>query len=236
MAEEQQDTERTKGETMLAATSMLKAPKARTAMKVLPRTIEWENLFIIAGFALVGLVVGLTLFDRSQLQAILSTIVLFGVFGFILPSLTPLKGESILTWVGLQAKNTTAQRVKINGRRVKMYIGTYPLKRSALGPTRILPEGGNVRAYSYDERGYPQMTTTKSNPQLEEQRRLRDKQRKRPALKPATTLDDQRRRRSLVSARNEQQMKAAPRIPQAGEKRKSRVELNKKIKLKQRRK
>lgn len=234
MAEEntQEQGDRTQGDAMLVATSMLKPPKARTAMKVLPRTIAWENLFIIVACALIGLLIGLRVFGVDNLQAVLSTVVVTGALGFILPSLSPLEGESILTWFGLQAKSTTARRVNINGRRVKMYIGTYPLKRAALGATRITPAGGNVKAYAYDERGYPQMTTTKANAQLEEQRRLRTNK-SQQQLRPSTRLESPSPgRRSLVKGRKEQQAKAAPRLPQAGEKRKSRVELNKKIKLK----
>lgn len=222
-----------KGEAMLVATSMLKPPKARTAMKILPRTIAWENLFIILACALIGLVIGLRIFGGENVQAVMSTVVLAGAVGFLLPSLSPLKDESILMWFGLQAKEATARRVTINGRRVKMYIGTYPLKRVALGSTQILPSGGNVKAYSYDERGYPQMTTSrKGNTQLAEQKKLRQaKQRK--ELRPSATLEvPTKRRLSLTAARKEQQGKAKPRLPQAGEKRKSQLPMNKKLKLK----
>lgn len=232
MAEENTETkERAEGDAMLVATTMLKAPKARTAMKVLPRTIEWENLFLIGALTVVGLIVGAALF-KGALQPTLTSGVVAGVLGFILPSLSPLPGESIVTWLGLQVKDTASKRVTINGRRAKMYVGTYPLKRVALGHTRLLPAGGDVKAYEYDERGYPQMTTTKGNSQLAEQRKLRTRANSTNKLRPSTTLEVPAKK-SIAGMRKEQQNKAAPRLPRAGEKRSSSVELNKRIKIKQ---
>lgn len=232
MAEENENTKskQPQGEAMLVATSMLKPPKSRTAMKVIPRTIAWENLFLVGGFGFVGLLLGATIFGIDNLQAVLSTVVLMAAFGYILPQLSPLKGESLLTWFGLQARDASAKRVTINGRRVKMYIGTYPLKRVAMGHTRILPAGAPVKAYAYDERGYPLATTPKNNPQLEAQRKLRSKSQQR--LRPSTSLEAPPKRRSLVRDRNEQRARSAPRLPVAGEKRKSTLDVNKQIKLK----
>lgn len=180
-----QERPKTTGDAMLVATDLLKPPKARTAIKILPRTIAWDHLFSVIIVAVVGLIVGVTFF--SGLQAIFTCVLFGGAVGYMLPSLSPLEGESILMWFGLQAKSATAKRVNINGRRAKMYVGTYPLKRTALGATRLLPSSGSVKSEHYDERGYPELRTGKSaSGQLEEQRKLRTK-RQSKGLKASTS-------------------------------------------------
>lgn len=215
---------------MLVATKLLKAPRARTSLKVVPRTIEWVTLLSVAGFALAGLIVGLAVFGGARLQAVLSTTALAGAIGYMAPTLSPLEGESILTWIGLKAQSATARRVTVNGKRSRMYIGTYPLKRSALGPVRFLPSGGNVSSPEYDSRGYPIFDSRSSHTLLAEQRRHRKSGANRKSqLKPSTTLtghgapprkpprpsmpDTRRRRRQSLSANQSIKQRGKPSQP-----------------------
>lgn len=206
------------GDAMIVATSMLKPPKAVTAMKVLPRTIEWERVFWVAGGALVGLIVCVVVFRTFSVNTIYA-VVLGAAGGYVLPSLSPLEGESLLKWGLLRSRDATAQRVNVNGRKAKMYIGTYPLKRAAAGAIRLIPAGVEVKAPNYDERGYPAMTTNKSDSStlLEQQRRARTAQQKgKGRLRPSASLQAPPMSRS--EARKQQQARSAPRakVPKAG--------------------
>lgn len=207
------DAEDVTGEKMIVATSMLKAPKAVTSMKFIPRTIEWERIIVIGIFALVTWGIYAAIFPVA-LNVSIYVLALGGALGYVIPYLSPLEGESLLTWFGLQGREATAKRVNVNGRRVKMYVGTYPLKRVAAGKMRLYGSGVHIQASHYDERGYPQLETKNAgNTELEQQRKMRAlTQKKGKRLKASTTLT------SHASARADQQQRAQPRLPKAGEK------------------
>lgn len=213
MAEDtEKEPTRTTGDTMIVATDLLKPPKARTALKILPTTVAWEQVAIVGISAFLGFIVGVIFF--GSMRPIIMCTGIGGVIGYILPSLSPLEGESIMMWFGLQAKDMTAKKVDINGRKAKMYVGTYPLRRTALGATRLLPSAGSVKAESYDERGYPELRVNKSaTAKLMEQKKLRTRQQSR-GMKASTTLRPPEKKRLSFGGGKSKSM-AAPRVPKA---------------------
>lgn len=209
MAEDLDDTQQMEGEAMIVATSMLIPPKSVTAIKGIPRTIEWGHAIITGVIAFFVMILAVMIFGPT-INTFVYSLVLGGVIGFILPSLSPLEGESLLTWFGLQGRTAVAKKVNVNGRKARMYIGTYPLKRTAQGKTKFLPSGLNVKAYKYDERGYPQMTTS-STEELAKQRDLRrQRSRGKNALKPSTSLSGMESSESLMEKQTKSLKRSKP--------------------------
>lgn len=146
------------GPLMIAATKILKPGPTRIARLVpgvtLPRTIPITTLFVVAGFSAFGLLVMLALPFFSSLTSILTGTVLFGGLGVVVTTYSPLKGESMLRWFGLEV-SARRQRIEVNGEPAKVYIGLCPIDRVAVGEVRILPSAVEVPPGSVDSRGLP---------------------------------------------------------------------------------
>lgn len=146
------------GPLMIAATKILKPGPTRIARLVpgvtLPRTIPITTLFVTFGFAAFGLLVMLTLPFFNSLTSILTGTVLFGGLGVVVTTYSPLKGESMLRWFGLEI-SSRRQRIEMNGEPAKVYIGLCAIDRVAVGEIRILPSAVEVPPGSVDSRGLP---------------------------------------------------------------------------------
>lgn len=206
--------EQAQGPTMLVATKMLKPPRAVLGTQFLPRTIPWATVIVVGVCAFIGFAVSVSVFEVTFKSAMYGAAV-GGAIGFVVPQLSPLKGESIFKWLGLKVKEATATRVSIDGRLAKMHIGTFPLKRTALGRMRVRPAGLEVKAYSYDERGYPEFASTEksAHSELERQKKLRGT--KKRQLKASSTLrgHQQKSRRSFDESQSLLRSKGMPKPP-----------------------
>jgi hypothetical protein len=152
------------GPVMICVTNILRPPPARvgkiTDNLVLPRTIELRKLIaggvgFFTGMLLWMLVIGF--FTGHSFVSLAVTAGLFSFLAVFLMSWSPLRGESFTTWLGLSSNALTADRVRIDGLRVRAYIGVAPLHATAGGKTRVLPGAVDVPLGSVDERGvaYP---------------------------------------------------------------------------------
>jgi hypothetical protein len=146
------------GPLMIAATKILKPGPTRIARLVpgvtLPRTIPITTLFVTFGFSAFGLLVMLAMPFFNSLTSILIGTVLFGGLGVVVTTYSPLKGESMLRWLGLEV-SARRQRIEMNGEPAKVYIGLCAIDRVAVGEIRIMPSAIDVPSGSVDSRGLP---------------------------------------------------------------------------------
>lgn len=213
MSEENNQKQKVVGDTMIVATKMLRPPKAVTSLVVVPRTAEWAQVAWMIVFALIGLMVASIVAGFGMMPAVYG-ITLGGAFGYIFPQLSPLQDESLAKWFMLQGGEVASKKVRINGRKAKMYIGTFPLKRVAGGRTVLFPSGGKVKASYYDERGFPQVATDKeARSLLREQQKLREKTQKGKNRLQASTSLSVEVPKSRAERRKESQQRSAPRTP-----------------------
>lgn len=183
---DEEDKDAVEGPTMLVATSMLKAPPPVQSLKIIPRTLPWPSLIIIVLSALLGFTAMVAVVGTGM-ESLIYGCIIGGAAGWAVPQLSPLKGESVSKSLRLQTATMTAERVRLDGRRVRLYVGTQPLRRVALGHVRLVPAGVSVQADSYDERGYPRIGEgTKRSRDLVKQHS--NPRKKKKQLKPAATL------------------------------------------------
>lgn len=159
MAGDEQRQEVT-GPPMLAMTGALRPPPARISKigenLTLPFSVQIDQLVAVSVGAFAGLLV-VTLFVVPFFGG---SIVLFGsglgvggFLGLVAVTWSPLKGESLKTWLGLSYGTTRKDKVVIDGVEARAYIGIMPLHCSASGEMRIVARAVNVPAGSVDERG-----------------------------------------------------------------------------------
>jgi hypothetical protein len=141
---------------MIVATEALSSPKVRVGHIggnfTLPRTVPLASLIAGAVGALLGM--GVSLIIVPGLTPLLFCAVFGGALGVATVTLSPLKGESLSRWLGLQLK-TRRQRIKLEGDVVQMSVGIALLKTATIGEVHIVPGALNVPPSQYDERGVP---------------------------------------------------------------------------------
>lgn len=152
------DDDRVRGPAMLAATNMLKPPPAVLGSinkeVTLPRTVRLTTLVAVGLGAVLGFLVAFAVFGAG-LRALLYGPAAGGAVGWMAVNLSPLRGESLAKWLGLQLSGTRKRRLSLDGRPVRLYIGIAPLHRTAAGTVRMLPGGVAADAVRWDERGVP---------------------------------------------------------------------------------
>lgn len=152
------DDDQVRGPTMLAATNMLKSPPpvigSVNSEITLPRTIKLTTLALMVAGTIIGFLVGLIFVDAG-LKALMYGPGLGGAAGWAAANVSPLPGESLARWLGLQFDGTRRRKLAIDGRPVRLYVGIAPLRRTAAGTVRILPGGVPVGAVQWDSRGLP---------------------------------------------------------------------------------
>jgi len=155
-------SENHQGPVMLSVTNILRPPPARIGRIsdkfVLPRTIELRVLIA----SLVGLFAGMVLWFAPvgllfgySLTSLLVMVVLGGFVGYLFVTWSPLKGESLGTWIGLSATSARPGRVVYEGKKVYAFMGVAPIGYLAAGSVHIRPGAVEVPAGSVDERGVP---------------------------------------------------------------------------------
>jgi hypothetical protein len=148
-----------RGPVMLAATNMLKPPPPVVGSInreiTLPRTIKLSTIAVGGAGAVLGFVIALALVGVG-INALLYGPTLGAAAGWAVVNFSPLPGESLATWLGLQASGTRKKKLVLDGRPVRLYVGIAPLRRTAAGTVRMLPGGVRIDAVSWDERGFPQ--------------------------------------------------------------------------------
>ena len=155
-------SERYEGPVMLSVTNILRPPPARIGQIsekfVLPRTIELRVFLASIGGFFAGMVLWFApvgLFFDYSITSLLTMVALGGFVGYVFVTWSPLKGESLATWLGLSAAATRPGRVVYQGKKVHAFLGVAPIGFLAAGPVHIRPGAIDVPAGSVDERGVP---------------------------------------------------------------------------------
>lgn len=157
MSDDSEDSVR--GPVMLAATNMLTPPPAVIGSLnkeiTLPRTVRLTTVVVGGAGAILGFAVALMIFGVG-IYSLMYGPTVGGAIGWMATNLSPLQGESLAKWLGLQAGNTRKRKLVVDGRPVRLYVGIAPLRRTAAGRVRMLPGGVPVDAVRWDDRGVPQ--------------------------------------------------------------------------------
>ena len=148
------------GPVMLAMTSALKPPPTRISRIgndiTLPVALQVSHIVAALIGAFTGMLVAVVVW--GVLFRVTFTVVGLGLLGgafagVITVTWSPIKGESMLQWLGLTFKSNRGNQVEIDGEKVKAYIGTARLPWTSAGRTRIFPGAMSVPVGSVDERG-----------------------------------------------------------------------------------
>ncbi|MGI8330899.1 hypothetical protein ACRYCC_13115 [Actinomadura scrupuli] len=150
---------RVRGPVMLAATNMLKPPPAVIGSLnkdiTLPRTLKLTTVVAMGVGTVLGFILALFIVGPS-LEALMYGPTLGGAIGWAASNFSPLPGESLAKWIGLQANSSRKRKLLVDGEPVRLYVGIAPLRRTAAGTIRMIPGGVPVDAVRWDERGIPQ--------------------------------------------------------------------------------
>lgn len=153
--EEHQDT----ALLMLAATKVINPGPARISKIgfgiVLPRAIEIRQL--AAGFIGALVLFIPSLIFVGEVRSMMFAIGIGASLGLLAVTWSPLRNESLATWLGLEVASRTRRNgaVTPDGRPARAYVGVAPLPRLAVGPARIVAGAVDVPPGSVNERGLP---------------------------------------------------------------------------------
>lgn len=151
----EENQESTRGPIMICATRIIKPPPARIASLgggiTLPRTIPVRSLLSGGAGVVVGALIGLLI---GGFQFVLGMATGFGALGVILTTWSPVKGETLFQWLGVNFFGRTRQRkLDWDGDSLALYMGVARLHRVAVGKVHIFPGAVDVAEGSVDERG-----------------------------------------------------------------------------------
>jgi hypothetical protein len=138
---------------MLCATDIMKRPVMRIGHIGkninLPRPVRMISLAAGGiGFLLGALIGGIA----AGLPGIIYAGGLLAVVGVGLVTYSPLKGETLFTWLGLSLRNRRRQ-VSIDGVPVRLAVGICPIDNPIRGLTQLMPGAIHVNSDQWDERG-----------------------------------------------------------------------------------
>jgi hypothetical protein len=147
-------SEQPTGPVMLAATAALRGHKTRIGKIAgnitLPRTVPLANAIAFLVGGVIGLIAGAII--GGTLQTLLYGTAFGGAAGVFAVTYSPLKGESLMTWLGLTV-NAKRQQIKVNGQAVRLAIGVAYISQPARGNVSILGSAIDVDPEQFDERG-----------------------------------------------------------------------------------
>jgi hypothetical protein len=139
---------------MLVLTDALKTPKIRIGHIggnfTLPRTVPMASLVAGGVGAAVGLLLGFGFLGGTG-PSVYSAVIC-GAVGVFFVTWSPLKGESLLKWLGLRVKRQR-QNLSVDGEPVQLAVGIALVNEVILGAVRIRAGAVTVPASQYDERG-----------------------------------------------------------------------------------
>lgn len=147
---------------MIAATSMLRPPPARIGKIsdniVLPRAVEAKKLFAGIGGMLITVFLWLVLWGPIIGFSFLSFLFAAAIgvaLGLAFVTLSPIRGESMFTFLQLNLQSRRGDWVELDGKPSKAFIGIAPLPYRAAGRTRVQAGAVEVVPGTVDERGVP---------------------------------------------------------------------------------
>lgn len=148
---EQQD-----GPVMLVATEALRPPKLRIGRLgnniTLPRTVPAAALFA-GGFGAL-LAMGLfTIVVGWSIASVAYSATIGAIIGVALVTYSPLRGESLLRWLGLKIRSSRNRSRYMEGAPVRLAVGICYIPAPNQGAVRMRAGAVQVRPGLFDERG-----------------------------------------------------------------------------------
>lgn len=141
---------------MLVATEALQPPKLRIGKLgnnfSLPRTVPLISLVAGALGALLSIAVFSALAGWSLAKVSYSGVV-GAVIGVFLVTYSPLRGESLLKWLGLKVRSSRNRARYIDGKPVRLAVGICYVPDVVKGIVQLRPGSVPVRPNLYDDRG-----------------------------------------------------------------------------------
>lgn len=116
----------------------------------LPRSVELPTAVAVVSGAFTGMVLFMV-FGGGFMGAMYGML-LGGVIGWVAMNYSPLEGETLLRWVGLNVKSRQGQ-VLWQGHPVQVSIGICPIPPPIASEHLVLPGAVNVPPTQYDGRG-----------------------------------------------------------------------------------
>lgn len=123
----------------------------------LPRTVRLVTAGAVLGGAIFFVLVA-AMFGASWNNMIYAAM-LGGLTGYMLTSFSPLRGESLTTWVTLQITSMRSTR-RIDGKPVMLSVGIAPAQRLPAGKIQLKRSAVKVAPGTVDERGVMLATHT----------------------------------------------------------------------------
>jgi len=149
------EKERVTGPVMLDVTKVLRPPETRVATLgrtiTLPRAIPISQLIAGSAGAVLGMLA--TALFGAGLQLVFQGGAIGAALGVLAVTWSPLEGESLLTWFGLEVLAYRRRTLELDGERVRIAIGICQLHRLPEGRFHLVPGAVEVNPASYDERG-----------------------------------------------------------------------------------
>lgn len=143
-----------RGPVMICATRVMKAEGIRIGRIsrdiTLPRTVRLVTAVSTLAGALV-LVVLAALFGAAWNQLIYAAFI-GGTVGYFITTFSPLRGETLATWVTLQILSARTSR-RIDGRPVMLSVGVATAQRLPAGKVQLRRGAVKVAPGTVDERG-----------------------------------------------------------------------------------
>jgi hypothetical protein len=148
--------ESVRGPMMFAATTVMKTPPTRVGRIskdiTLPRAIELSKLLASGAGVIFGMMIAAAI--GSSLDSLLWGAIVGAGLGYAVVTYSPLKGESLWTWIGLEARSRGNRVVVRPGVIGRVYVGIAPVPRPARGEhIRIVPGAVEIPSGSADRRG-----------------------------------------------------------------------------------
>lgn len=152
------------GPPMICATGAIKTGPARIGHIAgninLPRTVTLTSLIAVGGGALLGLLAA-TAIPGSNPQKWVFSAGFGALVGWFLTTYSPLRGESMSKWLGLQVTTLRRQRM-VNGKPVVVAVGSTLSARETMGAFKLVRTCVHVPAGAYDERGVLRTPTNRN--------------------------------------------------------------------------
>jgi hypothetical protein len=142
------------GPIMINSTRVLKSDGIRIGRIsrdiVLPRTVRLITAVAVGAGMAVGLLVALIF--AGSLNTYMYMALIGGGIGYAGTTYSPIRGETLGTWVTLQLTSARSNR-RIDGKAVTLSVGVAPVKRLAAGPIQLRRSSIRVAPGAVDERG-----------------------------------------------------------------------------------
>jgi hypothetical protein len=140
---------------MLVATQVLRKQETRIGKLgqnfTLPRTVKLSTAIACGIGAFLGAIFGIVA-SGASMRGIALGMVFGAIAGYVFVTYSPMRNESLMTWLGLAAKSSR-NGVRIAGMNKQLAVGISRVREIEHGNVRALPGAAAVPVGEYDDRG-----------------------------------------------------------------------------------